>query len=96
MGSICPYSSRQRFLNRLVAREAVQNRLVGVFDGGWLIATALGDHSRARCFARLSDTLGFVPTDRLTTNEVVLEQLEMPDGLAAQVHQTAMTVIRRL
>ena len=74
----------------------VQSQLIGVFDGGWLIATSLGDHSRAECFAALSDAIGFIPKGRITADEVKLENVKMPAGLAAHVHETAMTVIRRL
>jgi len=91
----------ERAINEIIAEpkdlsEDAQGQLVGVFDGGWLIATALGDHSRAHCFATLSDALGFLPAQPMTGDEVELEKVEMPAGLATQVHRAAMNVIRRL
>ena len=91
----------ERAINEIIAQpkdlsEDAQSQLVGVFDGGWLIATALGDHSRAHCFATLSDALGFLPAQSMTGDDVKLEKVEMPAGLATQVHRAAMKVIRRL
>mgnify|MGYP001430833129 CR=1 FL=1 len=76
--------------------RSAKSQLVGVFDGGWLIATALGDHGRASCFATLSDTLGLLPAQRMTGDDTVLEKVKMPPGLASHVHKTAMQIIRRL
>ena len=76
--------------------RSAKSQLVGVLDGGWLIATALGDHTRAHCFAELSDTLGLLPAQPMTGDETKLEKVPMPEGLASHVHEAAMQVIRRL
>ena len=88
-------------LDRIAAKpstitQSAKSQLVGVFDGGWLIATALGDLKRADCFAALSDTLGLSPALSMTGDDTKLEKAQMPPGLATQVHQTAMQIIRRL
>ena len=76
--------------------QAAKRQLVGIFDGGWLIAMALGDHGRASCFAQLSDSLGLSPSLPMTGDDTELERAKVPPGLARQIHQTAMRIIRRL
>ena len=76
--------------------RSAKSQLVGVLDGGWLIATALGDHTRAHCFAELSDTLGLLPAQPMTGDETKLETTPVPAGLASHVHEAAMQIIRRL